>query len=384
MQTQDACTSILRHLGDRAAAVFVREPRIDPLYPRTSDVDVLAFGEVDLLIPERLNLPVIDGGLPIDVIWLPRAMLTSPSDFSAQGLLAHRLLTSSLLFDRDGRAADFLGAVGAAMTQPQSRLARIGGFMEMGYLAVREIGLTRDFPPLSLFWLHTAFAAALAALADTLGQLCPNVYTRPMDCLRTIPAQIIGAWDSRMIDALRLDVAAAPLIESLHEIHAQVSRLFPEPQWPDEMRSTTRAEYRYFLDRNELEWRISVAREMIARGDQAAAVYYLRFWSYCLARVPMVWQCAQERRDVSFVRPERAAGRALRSLCPQILQPLTAILGGEQPPDTAAIERAISATTGFRDHVAALAQANGIPAGGFKPWIPYQSVSKLDSTESIH
>jgi hypothetical protein len=369
-QTRSTRQSIIERLAPRAAALFVREPLIDTRYPASSDADVIAFAEVDGLLPERFNLPPVDGHPPIDVIWLPQVLLRDPAAFAAQGLLPHRLLSSTLLFDRDGGAAAAQRAVGEAMTAPPIQARRIQGFMEMGYLTVREIGVTWECPALALFWLHIAFAAAVTAAADALGMRCPNIYTRPFDYVDALPAELFGSDHARLAQALQLDIDAASLIAPLRALHETVASGFPEPAWPDEMRGTTRAEYRYFRDRAELEWRIAVAREMIERGAHRAAAYYLRFWAYSLARIPMVWQCAQEKRDVSFVRPERAVKPALNRLCPPALQRLETILA-QPATDPGHVHAALSVIGGLREQVVSLLRRRGLPVDGLKPWIPF-------------
>ncbi len=64
------------------------------------------------------------------------------------------------------------------------------------------------------------------------------------------------------------------------------------------------------------------------RGQEPAAVFYLRFWAYSLARVAMVHRRAAEGRDVSFVRPARALRPDLAAYCPELLVPLEQILSG--------------------------------------------------------
>jgi len=362
---------IIEMIGGEAAAIFVREPFIDPRCPQTSDADVLAFGDVDSLLPVRLNLPATPGTLPIDVIWLPRALLADSQRFAAEGLLPHRLVTSALLQDRNGEAEAAHRRVRVAIEQPQARAARIAGFMQMGFLAVREIGVTWDFPAMALFWLHTAFAAATAALCDAAGQLCPNVYTRPFDNLRSLPEPLRENWDARITGALRLNVDPESLIPVLRELHGTIARRFPEPSWPAAIRGTTRAEYVYFLDPAELEWRISVAREMAARGDAVQAAYYLRFWAYSLARVPMVHQCAQQGRDVSFMRPERAMAPALQELCVDIIDPLSAILAAATLTADD-VRDALAVVTALRVHAVDVAAGRGLMPGALQPWIPFE------------
>ena len=358
---------ILDLLAEQAQAIFVRAPMLDPLCPQTSDADVLAFGPVDCLQPLRLNLPARPGTLPIDVIWLPAQMLDDSTEFAAQGLLAHRLLTSTPLFERGFDASAWQASVRAALPHGQHR--RLQGFMQMGFLAVREIGITWDCPPLALFWLHTASAAAICALHELAGSLCPNAYTRPFDSLRALPPALRGDWEARLSRALHLDVNPLDLIEPLQKLHASITARYPEPVWPREMRNTTRCEYRYFLDGAELSWRIAVAREMIAGGDLAQAVYYLRFWAYSLARAPMVRACAEQGEDVSYVRPERAMGRALRQLCPDILEMLNDILGAPQI-DVELVRASLREVQALRETVMAGTVALELPEGAIPAWAP--------------
>ena len=362
---------IVAALSNRAAAIFVREPFVDARYPQTSDADVLAFADVDVLVPERINLPPSDASLPIDVIWLPRPLLTNAPELARQGLLLHRLATSRILFDGSGEAARQQAAVFAAMHEPAVRAARIDGFFEMGFLAVREIGVTWALPSVALFWLHTAAAAMLAAGAEALGLLCPNVYTRPFDCLQAIEAQTGWRWRDRLVEALRLDADPQAAIARLPELRDTVVRRFPAPEWPPAMRGTTRAEYGYFGNRDELAWRIAVAREMTAAGDAAAAMHYLRFWAYSLARIPMVWESAGEGRNVSFMRPERAVGPALRRLCPEIVPMLDAILAGDAI-GRAEVEAALTVVMALRADVLALLRDHGVTHADPKPWAPHR------------
>jgi len=364
---------IVAALSSRAAAIFVREPFFDARYPRTSDADVLAFADGDVLVPERMNLPPAEGTLPVDVIWLPRPLLAAAPALAGQGLVLHRLATSRLLHDADGMAARQQAAVLAAMREPGAQAARVEGFFEMGFLAVREIGVTWDLPSFALFWLHMAAAATLAAGADALGLFCPNVYTRPFDALRDVEAATGWRWRDRLVGALRLDAdPEEAAIARLPALRDTVARRFPVPDWPPAMRETTRAEYGYFRDADELAWRIAVAREMTAAGDTAAAMHYLRFWAYCLARVPMVWEAAAAGRHVSFMRPERAVGPALRRICPEIIAPVDAILAGDGI-GRADVEAALAVVMALRADVLALLHDRGVRLADPKPWAPYRA-----------
>lgn len=357
-------------LGGRSDALFVREPLIDPVYPATSDADVLAFADVDELVPERLNLPAAPGTLPIDVIWLPRGLLSDPQAMARQGLMLHRLATARPLCDAEGVARKLQADIAAATYRPEARAARIDGFFDMGFLTVREIGVTRDMPAVALFWLHMTMAAALAAAAEALDLFCPNVYTRPLDSLRAIEAGTGWRWRDRLVRALRLDGDIAAAIGDLRRLHDIVIPRYPAPQWPATMRASTRAEYVYFGNREELSWRIAVAHEMAAAGDAPAALHYLRFWGYSLARMPMVHESAAEGRSVSFMRPERAVGPALRRLCPELVEPLHDLLAdGSTGRDT--VDAALAVARDLRQDVVTLLRDRGIVHAEPKPWIPH-------------
>lgn len=359
-------------LSPRAEAIFGREPLIDPDLPTTSDIDLLVFGPVDGILPERLYPdPPGEGGRSFDLIWLPLQSLRQPEKLAANGLIAHRLLGSRLLYDRTEAAQGQQQAVRDQMYRPEIQNARITGFFDMGFYTVREIGVTWDFPSLALFWALIAHTACLAALADGLGQLCPNIYTRPFTYLRSLERDAGFAIETPFIDALHLDAGPPERVEALRRIHTRVRERFPEPEWPANMRSATRYEYRYFLSRDELEWRIRVAEEMIQRGEQAAAVYYLRFIAYMVACLPMVHARAQEGIDVSFVRPQRAVRPDLERHCPEILDDLDLILRGRDPVTRQAVQESLARLAELRAHAELVLRSKGIVLEGLRPWAPY-------------
>jgi hypothetical protein len=145
------------------------------------------------------------------------------------------------------------------------------------------------------------------------------------------------------------------------------------------MRSATRAEYRYFAAKDELVLRVRAAREMLARGDQASALFYLRFHSYMLARIPMVHRCAREGRNVSFVRPERAVRRILAEECPEILEPLRYMLGGGRTFGVADVQASLSETLRLYRRTLGELKRYGYDLDPLPPWEPYQPVPRTVS-----
>ena len=352
---------------------MVREPLVDPYTPSTSDLDLLVFGQVDELLPERLRLPAFSDSSPlIDLIWLPTGSLDNLDEFAGNGVIPHRLLTSRVIYDNTGSIIGQRKLVEQKLYHPLIQRRRITGFLEMGYLTVREMGVTWDFPALALFWLHIAHASCLAAMCDGMRILCPNVYTRPMDALHLLEREADVQLEIPFIQALCLCVDPQELLDPLRRIYQEVSTRFPEPDWPKQMRETTRHEYRYFLAPDELEWRISVAEEMEDRGDWAAAVYYLRFWAYTLARIPMVHQRANEGMDVSFVRPARAVRPELEVLCPEILADLIRILGGNPSVSVKEVMSGLNMLHAFFEQTIALLESREITLPALREWQPFK------------
>jgi hypothetical protein len=351
----------------------VRTPLVDPDLPDVSDLDFVVFSDVPELYPERLEWIDHDSDRArmIDLTWLPAAWLGDPDFLSAHGLMAHRLVASALAF---GTSADALAqaAVGERFYRPDIQQRRLAGFFEMGSLTVREIGVTWDFPALALFWLHMAHTACLAAALDGLRRLCPNVYTRPFGYLEELDAIAGVSFTSEWTRVLCLDADPPDAIAAVRRVRATVARRFPEPVWPSSMRATTRFEYRYWLGREESEWRIRLAEEMLGHGQDAAALHYVRFLAYALARAPMVHARAAEGRDVSYLRPEKAVRSDLAQLCPEILDDLEIVLAGTPTPSVTTVERGLVSLQAFREHVVDILRDHGAPVPVLTPWTPYR------------
>ncbi len=370
----------LEQIASRADAVFLREPAIDPNSPETSDLDLLVFGPVDDLLPERIFLEGLEGARPIDLIWLRTQSLDDPGAFATQGVLPHRLLSSKAVYDPTGRFERQAGLVEREMFEPSVQAGRIEGFLDLGFLTVREIGITWDFPPLALFWLHMAYAALLAAIGDATRTLCPNVYTRPFDYTRRLEELTGLRLVEPYLAALRLRVTLDNAVEALRRVHHVVAARFPEPTWPDAIRNSTRHEYRYFLERQEVEWRIAAAQEMARRGNAANGVFYLRLLAYSLARIPSVHRHALAAEDASFLRPLRAMLPELSALCPEIVADLSLVLGNGASVEH--VRSALEAVLTLRSDTVGLLESSAVPLSGLREWAPFQKKSSVTSKEA--
>jgi len=354
-------------ISSRAGTAFLRMPVTDRFCSHTFDLDLVVFGEVESFRPQRIRAP---DGTPLDLAWYPDKLLTAPESLAQSGLAAHRLQCSELLWDGSGQAANCRQAFDRCFYQPPIQAKRIGVFLDMGYLTVREIGVTWDFPALALFWLHMGHAACVAAIADAVRLACPNVFTRPFGYVDDVERATGLEIRREFIQALQLESDPLACIEPLRRIHRAVSARYSHPSWPAPMRQATRAEYEYTLPAAELEWRIDVAREMAGNGFPEAALYYLRFWAYSLARLPMVWHRAAEGQDIAFLRPERAVRPDLEKHCPEILPDLTTVLGGQVSVD--GIHPAIENLARLRSTTLSLLRSRGITPPEAKDWRPHR------------
>jgi hypothetical protein len=75
----------IRDLSSRATAIFVREPLLDPYFPKTSDIDLLIFSDVRELLPQRLRVTTKPAP-PVDLIWLPSNLLDDVDRFAVTEL----------------------------------------------------------------------------------------------------------------------------------------------------------------------------------------------------------------------------------------------------------------------------------------------------------
>ena len=368
----DALEWLAQRPGTGEAVVFAGAPRHEPDSPNTGDVDLLVFDAGDDLRIERLQ-PEHDGAPSLDLIRLPIALLHDPERLAGQGLIAHRLLGSVPFADPAGLGASAQAAVQALCWQCAPQAERIAGFFEMGRLTVREVGVTWDFPALALFWLHMAHAACFAAMLDAARRVAPNIYTRPFLYLDELEAQSGRSLAEPMCTTLALDTDPAALEAPLRTMHAYVVRHCPEPAWHETMRSGTRSEYRYWSSPHELAWRLAAASEMAQHGNRAGAVFYLRYCAYSLARVAMIHQRVWEgvRQPLSFIRPERAVMPDLRAHHPELLEPLSAVLAGGQPPRASSVNAAVRRVQALRDVAVAFIARQGVRMPEPPEWQPH-------------
>lgn len=370
----DAIQQVIGALASRTVAILLRNPAIDIRFPDTSDLDFLVLADIAEMRSERLRLPAQGGTTTMmtDLTWLPWSWVSNAEAAATRGWVPHRLLSSTLVWDFGREVARQCHEIGRNMYRPDIQLKRTTVFLDLGFETVREIGITWDFPALGLFYLHMAHCACLAAMLDGMRRLCPNVYTRPFDYLDEVARRTRLDLRSRWIEALHLDADLMQIIPALRRAHTVVAGRFREPDWPAGIRAGTQFEYRYWLSKDEMEWRISAALEMARRGEYAGAVFYLRFCAYATARLPMVHARTGEGRDVSFLRPEQAVLPELRRLVPEIIEDLELSFAGTRGLDLHGLRKSLGMLDEFRSTALAFLRSCGAPAPNSAAWVPYQ------------
>lgn len=361
----------IEHDGARAVAIQLRTPITDRCSPEVYDVDLMMFAALPAFLPERRH-SADPHCRSLDIVWYPQALLEQPEKLAQLGLAAHRYMASEAVHDPQGLSAACRAAMQACFHRPDIRAARWNVFLDVGWKTVREIGITWDFPELARFWLHMATSSCIALGIDGLGGFCPNVFTRPLPYLEEIEAKTGLALRAEVLEMLGLDRSPEAAFAPLRRIHRAVSQRFAEPRWPDAMRRLTRAEYAYTIADDELEFRVAVARDMLAHGERASALHYLRFWAYSLARIPMIHARAAEGVDAAFLQPEKAVLPDLREHCPEIVDDLRLVLAGGAAVDAADLQLGIAGVVRLRDTLAGALRRRGLAIEPLPEWAPFR------------
>lgn len=351
-------------------AAFLRRRDHDGDTRPDADLDLLVFDDTadDLLVQRHVDTRRPEAPT-LDLLRLPARALEDPGRLASMGLITHRLITSDCVHARDGCALAAADAVAALATTREARAARLASFLELGALTVREIGVTRDWPGLSLFWLHMAHSALLATCLDLHGQWCPNIYTRPLDAARRAEPLLGPGVHDGLVARLLLDRDPAPLARAVADMHAMTRSRCPEPAWPAQVQSATRQEFRYWSASAELQERLAAA------GDGPGAVFYLRYVAYSVLRVAMLHQRAVEgwAQPLPFLRPETEVRPDLARHHPWLLPLADSVFGNVSADE---LDAALQQTLALHSLVSAQCQAQGLAPDTPRQWRPFEPASR--------
>jgi hypothetical protein len=344
-------------LEPRSLGILVRKPLLDEDCPEVSDVDLISIWEKQEEMPERIAVQTIQGRKFIDILWIPAAKVFDAEEAASYKILPHLLLEYENLWMRSDAVRNVIENVKQHTYDPEVWAARIHHQINFGDAALEEAKRNLSFPPAALFFLQTAHSYFAMALADSLKRSTMSLLTRPYTKIKQMAAETNIDLDRLMRTNLHVGDDPTNSLIALRRIFEKVTTKCAGRQ----LRGTfmrTRGHFEYSLSPLELEYRELVARTHTQHGDFANANHYIRFWAYSLSRCPVVLEEARQGRKPSFYVPFEPLKESVNSTCPEILEDLRTILGGEITIQEA--ENAISGTVSFRNIVMRLIELKGI------------------------
>lgn len=353
----EAAEEAARILEPNPLALRCRRPLVDADCPEVADVDLVAVWERSEELPERRTVVGHLGRVFVDVLWIPVSSLLDPVEAAGYMTLPHLLAESEAVSTRSEVVGSMVESIVLAMHEKAPWEKRIGEQINLGDAALKEATRNMDFPPAVLFFLQTAHAYYLTALADCLGQSVMSLLTRPMAKAKRMSEATGLRLDGMLSANLHLDADPTAPLEVLRRVHAAVSARASQRALSS-LGERTRGHYLYSVSSLELEYRETVARALARRGDRANANFYLRFWAYSLSRCPVVLEDAREGRKTSFYVPFRPFKESVQAACPEILDDMGTIFGGEVRAEEA--QESVEGTEAFRRLVVDHIRGNGM------------------------
>jgi len=353
----EAARIAARRLEPNSLAVLVRKPILDEDCPEVSDVDLISVWEKPDELPERITVESRIGRVFVDVLWVPVSKIFDPHEAASYKTLPHLLLNYEYLWARSETVKPIIDSVRLNAFEKDVWSKRIRHQISFGDAALEEAQKNLDYPPGALFYLQTAHAYYVIALADSLKRSTMSLLTRPVAKLRQIDSETNIGFEPLLRRNLHLDVEPSASLIALRRVYDAVSaRCSGRKLLGVNMR--VRGHFDYSISALELEYRELVAKALIARGDFGNANFYLRFWAYSLSRCPVVLEEARQGRNPSFYVPFEPFKQSVLAACPEILHDMTIILGGEITDLQA--KEAVKGTALFKKLVIGQIRAKGI------------------------
>jgi len=344
-------------LGSRSLSVLCRRPLQDEDRLEVADVDLVAIWQRPEELPERITVGGSLGRVFVDILWIPASSLIDPVDAAGYMMLPHLLSESETILTRSEQIGSMIENIKLSMYGAAIWERRIGEQINFGDAALKEASANLDFPPAALFFLQTAHAYYLTALADCLKRSVMSLLTRPMTKVRRMSAETGCGLELILRDNLHLEADPSASLAALRRIHGAVSARHSVRQLQG-LGERTRGHYLYSISPLELEYREAVAGALVRRRDYANANFYLRFWAYALSRCPVILEDARRGRKTSFYVPFRPLKESLQTVCPEIIEDVRVILGGDVTSGEA--EKSIDGTEAFRGLVTDQIRGRGL------------------------
>jgi hypothetical protein len=336
---------VLKH---SSLCVLSRKPLMDEDCPEVPEIDVLSVWNRTEEYPQRMTVSTSLGRVYVDVLWVPVSAMIDPYEAAGYRTLPHLFVESEMVWSKPGFIGPHIDEIRANAYEKAIWEKRLGSQLAFGDSALQEAKRNLGFPPGALFFLQTAHAYYMIALGDAIKESVTSLMTKPMTKLRRMDAATDSDLEEILLANLHLELEPSASIIALKRVHDAVSaRCSPHPVRG--MSERTWGHYEYSLSSLELEYRLAVAEALSRRGDFANANFYLRFWAYSLARCPVVCEEAKQGKNPNFYVPFRAFEESLIEACPEIIEPVSLILGDVSRGE---VEESLRGTALFRELVA--------------------------------
>jgi hypothetical protein len=323
--------------------------------PEVPEIDLVSVWNRTEEYPERMTVFTSYGRVYVDVLWVPVSEMIDPYEAAGYRTLPHLFVESEMAWSK----LDFLGPlideIRANAYEKAMWEKRISSQLAFGDSALKEAQRNLGFPPGALFFLQTAHAYYMIALGNAIKESVTSLMTKPMTKLRRMSAATDSDLEEVLLDNLHLGLEPSASIVALKQVHEAVSTRC-NPHLVRGMSERTWGHYEYSLSSLELEYRLAVAEALSRKGDIANANLYLRFWTYSLARCPVVCEEAKQGKNPNFYVPFRALKESLSEVCSEIIEPVSMILGDVSRGD---VKESLRGTALFRELVVEKIQEKG-------------------------
>lgn len=353
----EATQKVTQELKPKSLAIFYRKPLVDEEYPEVSDIDITAIWTQKEEMPERKKVETQMGKVFVDVLWVPVSKMLNTEEAATYKTLPHLLIESEPVYVESETLQSVIDNIKLKTYDKAVWETRIKHQLDFGDAAFEEAKKNLDFPSAALFFLQTAHANYIIALADCLKQSTMSLLTRPVNKFKRMIAEIDPNLEQLLKNNLLLNVAPLESLFALRKIYNSVSEKCVGKQLNGVSRRT-QGHYTYTLSPLEIEYRETFAKAIIQNGDYANANFYLRFWAYSLSRCPVVLKEAEESKKPSFYIPLESLKASINSAAPEILDDMKTILGGEVTSQK--INDSINGTIFFKQQIINQIQKTGI------------------------
>jgi hypothetical protein len=335
-------------LKPSSLCLLSRKPLMDEDCPEVPEIDVLSVWNRTEEYPQRMTVFTSLGRVYVDVLWVPISAMIDPLEAAGYRTLPHLFIESEMVWSKPGFIGPHIDEIRANTYEKAIWEKRLSSQLAFGDSALQEARRNLGFPPAAMFFLQTAHAYYMIALGDAIKESVTSLMTKPMTKLRRMDAATDSDLEEILLANLHLDLEPSASIVALKRVYDAVSARC-NPNLVRGMSERTWGHYEYSLSSLELEYRLAVAEALSRKGDFANANFYLRFWVYSLARCPVVCEEAKQGKNPNFYVPFRAFKESLSEACPEIIEPVSLILGDVSRGE---VEESLRGTALFRELVA--------------------------------